>query len=270
LEYYGGFPSLVQNDKDKFPSSIAKDGTVGWSAIDSQKVASSNYTANATLSVSFPEVDWSFLQLVYGWASTQYQAWARGEIVLTGDVSQNILVWSDHILEFAVDGQRHFGGDFFAFRKAPLVLKLKPGRHVIDLRLVRDVRAMGGIGVPSIDVELQFRIAREDLEVREGSILMPDVIEGKFGSPYGSVALTNTGATSIQIFGLYATDVSALDNLKNYWLIHKECNECAAPSARRGGWLGAGSDASPPLSSRRSRCEQKIIAVHRSLWRKTS
>jgi hypothetical protein len=215
LEFYGGFPSLVPNEKDKYPSSIAPDGSATWSSVEPNTISASGFAANVTLRVSFPSVDWSFLQLVYGWAATQYQAWARGEIVLTGDVAQDVLIWTDHVLEFAIDGKRTFGGDFFAFRKAPLVLRLKPGRHIIDLRLVRDVRAMGGLGVPTIDVDLEFRIARKDLEIREGSILISDVVDGRLGSPYASVAVTNTGTTAIQILGLQSSEVSVPYAVRN-------------------------------------------------------
>lgn len=208
MEYYGGFPSLIPNKQDRYPSSIAPDGAVGWSNIEPKTITVQDRSANASLTVSFPQVDWAFLQLVYGWAATQYQAWARGEIVLTAESAQNVLFWTNHVVEFAVDGVRHFGGDFFAFRKSPLLLRLEPGRHVIDLRLVRDVRAMGGIGIPTIDVDIELRIPRTHLEVREGSILISDVVNGRFASPYASVSVTNTGTSPISIVGVKATNVS--------------------------------------------------------------
>lgn len=37
----------------------------------------------------------------------------------------------DHVIEFWIDDQSYFGGDLYAFRKAPLVLDLSPGEHKI-------------------------------------------------------------------------------------------------------------------------------------------
>jgi hypothetical protein len=207
LEYYGGFPSLIPNKQDRYPSSIAPEGGISWSNIES-KTITKDHSANVSLSVSFPQVDWPLLQSVYGWAATQYQAWARGEVVLTAESAQNVILWTNNVVEFAVDGVRHFGGDYFAFRKAPLVLRLEPGRHVIDLRLVRDVRAMGGIGVPTIDIAIELRISITHLEVRERSVLISDVVDGRLASPYGSVSVTNTGTRPISIVDVIPTNVS--------------------------------------------------------------
>ncbi|OAG01799.1 uncharacterized protein CC84DRAFT_1179825 [Paraphaeosphaeria sporulosa] len=44
----------------------------------------------------------------------------------------------DAILEYRVDDIYYFGGDYFAFRKAPPVLHLFLGTHQIDIRLVGD------------------------------------------------------------------------------------------------------------------------------------
>jgi predicted esterase len=147
-------------------------------------------------------VDWTFLQAVYGWSALQYQAWARGEILINADKEQTIFLYTDHVLEYAIDGTRHFGGDFYAFRKAPLVLHLTPGRHVIDLRLVRDVRAMGGVGAPTIDVDLELEAVNSTLELGSDRIMISDVVNGRIASPLGSVTVRNNGKHWIQIVGI--------------------------------------------------------------------
>ena len=86
-------------------------------------------SANASLSVAYSNVDWDFLKVVYGWAAVQYQAWARGELHVGGNETQHLVLHTDTILEFWVDDQHYFGGDFYTYRKAPPVLHLQPGSH---------------------------------------------------------------------------------------------------------------------------------------------
>jgi predicted esterase len=113
-----------------------------------------------------------------------------------------VFVYTDRVLEYAVDGTRHFGGDFYAFRKAPLVLHLSPGRHVIDLRLVRDVRAMGGVGLPIIDVDLELKAVTSPLELGSDRIVVSDVVNRRIASPFGSVTVRNNGKQWIRIVGI--------------------------------------------------------------------
>lgn len=175
-------------------------------------------SSQQSLRVSFPQTDWQFLQRIYGWSATQWQAWARGEIVVKPNIDQPIrqeqqrfpvLLFSENVVEFVVDGTRHWGGDFFSYRRAPLLLWLTPGSHVIDVRLVRDVRSMGGLdNDPAVTVNLEARLAIEELEVREGSVLVSDVIDGTFVSAHASVGVTNTAASDIFVTGMSALDVS--------------------------------------------------------------
>ena len=110
-----------------------RDGRARWSQTQLQSAPATRSGTKATLRVAFDEatVLWSRLQQVYGWAAMQWQAWARGEIVVDGNVERRVLLWTEGVLEFLVDGQRFFGGDLFSFRTAPLVLVLSPGRHVV-------------------------------------------------------------------------------------------------------------------------------------------
>jgi hypothetical protein len=137
----------------------------------------------------------------------QYQAWARGNLVVGGNNTQHVILYTDAILEYWVDDVHYFGGDFFTFRKAPPVLHLAPGTHKIELRLVRDVRAFGGILAPTIDVLLHAELATGTLELAKPGMLMSDVVDGKLASPVGSVALRNSGESDIEIVDVQASDV---------------------------------------------------------------
>lgn len=144
---------------------------------------------------------------MYGWAAVQYQAWARGELVVRGNDTQHVVLYTDAIVEYWVDDVHYFGGDFYTFRKAPHVLHLSPGTHKIDLRLWRDVRAFGGINEPTIDVLVGVQRVSGALELARPGILMSDVVDGKLASPLASVALRNSGEDDITIVDIQPSGV---------------------------------------------------------------
>lgn len=172
------------------------------------------------MSVSYSNVDWNFLKAVYGWATVQYSAWARGELIIGGNETQHIILHTDAILEFWVDDAHFFGGDFYRYRNSPPVLHLKPGRHRIDLRLVRDVRAFGGILEPTIDVVIGMERVSGSLDLAKPGILMSDVIDGRLATPHASVTLRNSGAYDIEVTEIRAasinTDIKTLPPLSGW------------------------------------------------------
>lgn len=169
------------------------------------------HTSKACLTVSFPDVDWSFLQSVYGWGALQYQAWARGTLTLNSRHRQSILLFTDNILEFWLDGKSYFGGDFHSYRRAPLTLRLDPGEHRLDIRLLRDVRVMGSIGNPTIQATIEAQVVPGGLSVVDGGYIFPDIVDGKLPSTLASVPVRNDGSMWIHILGLDSADVRMID-----------------------------------------------------------
>ena len=159
------------------------------------------------LTVNFPDVGWHWLQQVYGWAALQYQAWARGELLVEGDESQTVLLYTDSVLEYWVDDIPYFGGDYYAYRRAPLVLYLRPGAHKIDIRIIRDVRVMGGMG-PSMSIRLKAERSPGGLAVMEKKLLVSDVVNSSLASPYASLPVRNDGNMSMEIRDIKAVSVS--------------------------------------------------------------
>ena len=207
LEYDGGFRNLQYDPQATYRSSLSTNGTTYWNMTEAD-TASSTTSANASLSVSYSNVDWDFLKTVYGWASVQYQAWARGELIVDGNETQHVILHTDAILEFWINDMHFFGGDYYSYRHAPPILHLEPGRHRIDLRLVRDVRAFGGILEPTIDVVVGVEQVSGSLDLAKPGILMSDIIDGKLATPYGSVTLRNSGSHDIEITGIHAANIS--------------------------------------------------------------
>lgn len=172
------------------------------------EVTESSQSTAVNLRVGFPDVDWPFLQSIYGWAALQWQAWARGSIIVTDDGPHNYIFYTDDILEMWLDGEPYFGGDYYSFRRAPLVLRLAPGKHQLDVRLVRDVRVMGGVGEPVVEVQLELRKVEADIEVDEDRLIISDVVEGHLAGRYASLPVTATGDRDVEFLGIELADVS--------------------------------------------------------------
>ena len=176
--------------------------------------------------VDFPEVDWRFLQSVYGWAALQYQAWARGYLEISADLPQTITFYTDNVIEFWLDNKLYFGGDFYAYRRAPLVLHLAAGKYKVDIRLVRDVRAMGGIGLPNVSIKLKAEISNGTLAMVEQKLLVSDIVDGTLASPFASIPVRNETRGWVDILEIESLNVRsrAIHSLKPptdvYWRRH--------------------------------------------------
>ncbi len=212
LESLGGFRNVQYDAKTKYPSSLASDGQASWSSQLLESSSSRCSTTEATLTVGFPGVDWPFLQSVYGWAALQYQAWARGSITIKTGSPQSILLYTDNALEFWVKDKHYFGGDFYAYRNAPLVLHLAPGSHILDIRLIRDVRAMGGNGDPNVSIKLKAEGSDATLATIAKRILVSDVVNETLASPFASMVIRNDGKNPIQVSGVASQTVCPYAN----------------------------------------------------------
>ena len=145
---------------------------------------------------------------MYGWAALQYQGWARGYLEVGGPLPRRVLLFTDNILEVWLDDVRVFGGDFYAFRRAPLVVTLVPGSHVIDVRLIREIRSMGGAD-SSITVTLEAQVATNTLRILENTAVLPDLVDGKLPSAPASVTVRNEGESWIEMYHCDSTQVLA-------------------------------------------------------------
>ncbi|KAI9735134.1 MAG: hypothetical protein M1834_001722 [Cirrosporium novae-zelandiae] len=209
LEYFGGFNNLKYSSESVFPSSLSPNGTIKWSVTE-VPVVQNHGSCQTVLKVYFPDVDWSSQQDIYGWAAFQYQSWAR-----------------DHVMEFWVDEHHFFGGDLYGFHKVPVVLQLSPGHHRLDIRLVRDVRSMGGVGLPTIETKIEVMVATDALLAVKESILVPDVVEGKLASDLASLTVRSQNARWIRI-----EDIHSLNDNVDIRMLSKD-DFSLAPSQSR-------------------------------------
>ena len=188
---------------------MTSNGTASWSNYHADLSYDGNRQANAALSIDFSNVDWSWLKEVYGWSAFQWQGWARGEIYVRNNNLNNVLnLDTENVLEFWIDDVHYFGADFYGYKKARVTLHLEPGVHSLEVRLIRDVRSMGGVARPSLDINLQLRRSWSGLRALGGfdkQIMMSDVIGGDWGqlaSPYASITLRNDADRDILIHSI--------------------------------------------------------------------
>lgn len=190
---------MTYDDAIVFASSLADGASTTWSRIQASLDNKAHEETVATASFDFVNVNWSALQHAYGWAALQYQAWTRAILTIEGTSYQNIELYVANVLEFWIDDQHYFGGDFYGFGTAPVILSLSPGQHRLDIRLVRDVRAMGGMGRPTIDIEVKARIVDPGVIFDSRRIHVPDILNGV---PFGSfiqLRLTNTANETVRV-----------------------------------------------------------------------
>lgn len=210
MELLGGFRALANDKETHYPSALAPSGRVSWSTHQLESSSSSGEVAEVSLIVSFPNIDWPLLQSVYGWVALQYQAWARGHLTIAADSAQSIIFYADNVLEFWIDDDHYFGGDYYAYRRAPVVLHLNPGSHNVDIRLIRDVRVMGGIGEPKTSITLKAETSNGSLVLIRQKALIPDVVNGVFATPFASVPVRNEGRKAIDILDITTNVVCPL------------------------------------------------------------
>lgn len=130
---------------------------------------------------------------------------ARGEIFIHPETDGPFALHTEGILELWIDNVHYFGGDFYQYGRAPVTLRLSPGLHRIDIRLVRDIRAFGAVGAPTVDVKLRLERSKGELEVLHGygkNILMSEAVGGTFGplaSPFASITMRNDAETDVYV-----------------------------------------------------------------------
>lgn len=197
------------NTSAAFNSALAANGTVKWGLLRAHTSAPSSEQAKVKLVVKFPDIDWGHFGSIYGWPGLQYQAWVRGRLRLNKESNQTVAIFADGLLEFSINGQRFFGGDMYGYHRVPVILSLPSGDNVIELRLIRDVRALGGIGEPMIEVTLEAETRHDYITVDEQSLLLPELTDGVLGSSWASVNVQSNIPDPLEILSIESSNVGA-------------------------------------------------------------
>ncbi|KEF54672.1 uncharacterized protein A1O9_09114 [Exophiala aquamarina CBS 119918] len=198
IEYYGGIRNTTSNEDIHYHSPLAANATVQWEN-RTYRTDTSQEGAIVGLKLQYADIDWHFAQQIYGWSAIQFQAWVIGELLWLGSASQPALLYTDNILELWVGDDHIFGGDFYSFRRAPVVIHLHPGINVVRVRLLGDIRSMGGRLPPNLQARLEVKIVQDLLAVDKHGVLLPDVVRGHFCAPFGSVTVRNQGGKWVKI-----------------------------------------------------------------------
>lgn len=218
MEYHGGFHNLSYDPNATFSSALATNGSVQWGTTYANISRSSRGQVQAALNVSFPAVNWAFMQSVYGWSALQYQAWARGILEVKGSQPQTIALFGDGLLEFLVDGEPYFGGDMFQYHRVPSLIKLATGRHVLELRLTRDVRAHGGIN-NAIEVTIHAELrGTKPITLDQHSLLISELANGRIGSPWASINVQSNDENLVEIKSMRALKVGSSTHITIIYL----------------------------------------------------
>lgn len=225
LEAYGGFPNITFNSSLQFPSSL--NGTVYFGTSTASSLIIKNKIYGRSVPVSFPDIDWIMLEKVFGWSALQFQAWIRGFIRIPNLGRYGL--WIGNAVEFYLDGVYYDAGnlydaDVFQFSRGGVFLELLAGTHVLEIRVINDIRAFGGQIPPKVDVHVALRKVEEDFVVADydshGGWVVPTVINMTRKDPWrgdaciagewASFALRNEGREWIYITGLRVNNVNQI------------------------------------------------------------
>ena len=200
-----------------FRSSLGTDGLVGWSRQSSKITEQSDQAVETQGTFAFGEVDWQTLRSYYGWSALQYQGWARTNITVIKPTTHSVAIYTDGILEFWFGDRHFFGGDFYSYRRAPVIIPLAVGVHRFDVRLTRDVRAMGGSDSPTYPFAIRIELLERDLIVDVSKAILPELIDRKaLSSSWSSISLQNAMDQPIEIIDMKSANVRA-QNLTFDW-----------------------------------------------------
>ncbi|KAG0022996.1 hypothetical protein BGZ81_008289 [Podila clonocystis] len=212
LEAFGGFRSLEYDPEARYPSELARFGSVSWNSTEQDD--------EGWVHVIYPDVEWQFNQMFMGWSFNQYQAWARSTFQVPDLVPQDKPITSDGLVpvtiqcanvgDFYVDDER-LSGDWYDYGLTRHVLRLAPGStHTLSIRLAHEIRIFGGAILPPPS---KFRCVLEAVGTGDdggeahvqvvteghGGIILMDVVDGVVAGDLISVALRNVGAESVRI-----------------------------------------------------------------------
>jgi hypothetical protein len=147
----------------------------------------------------------------FGWSIEQYQAWARGILIINEPIQLTLQIKGAS--EFYVDGTRYHG-DAYSYGTTAHICRFEKGKHTIDVRMVHDVRVFGGGKTPP---QCQFTVvlyhdSEETLVYPENlvvtrprhnnkcELLMPDYLNDiGFAGSYGSASIQNAGDELLKI-----------------------------------------------------------------------
>jgi hypothetical protein len=169
-------------------------------------------STKGVITVGFDNVDWGSIRSVYGWSGIQFQAWARGSLDIcddaeTGSKLITVVLHVSNVGEFWVDDAHYFGGDFYGYHRAPIVLHLAPGKHRLDVRVTHDIRNFGGMMPPRISFEVHASVSPGILVAIPESTIVSDLVEGKLVGELASIPLRNDARKWIEILELSGNDV---------------------------------------------------------------
>ncbi|KAG2207488.1 hypothetical protein INT47_004236 [Mucor saturninus] len=210
LECYGGFSKLRYSAGAKYPSELVDGGFVGWSML-----SSINHTVGP---IDFRNARWKDNGVPFGWSIEQYQAWARGILVVHQPTK--VFMQVSGVSEYYINGEKRYHGDCYNYNTTTHIVHFEKGKYVIDVRMVHDIRIFGGGMTPP---QCQFQVLieptkKEDLMVYPEDyavitpsqtkknadpmceILMPDYLKDiGFAGSFGSVSIQNIGDDSIVV-----------------------------------------------------------------------
>lgn len=164
---------------------------------------------------------WKENAVPFGWSIEQYQAWARGILIVNKPTK--VFMQISGVSEYYINGEERYNGDCYSYNTTSHLVHFEKGKYTIDVRMVHDVRVFGGgkllpqcqfqVYLEPTKKEDDILVYPEDCAVitssmpstsrsKEASceLLLPDYLKDVgFAGSYGSVSIQNVGDDPMMI-----------------------------------------------------------------------
>ncbi|BFZ61115.1 hypothetical protein YB2330_002173 [Saitoella coloradoensis] len=220
----GGFSNLTYDSFNTLPSSL--NGTVNWRTFEAEVAEESGEGVKANVEVVYDDIDWDGLTATYGWAALQFSSWIRGTLYIEQEGRYHLHALN--VGEIWIDGKLYDGGDWYAYRRAPLILTLSSGEHRVEIRAINEIRIFGGRISPRVEVVLHVERVAGEVVVEKRGVVAPDVVEAKLAGEWASVAVRNEGEAWVDV-----VDVEVQDADETTGIIFEDVSVSLAPGQIR-------------------------------------
>eukprot|EP01132_Coremiostelium_polycephalum_P005382 gene5382-6715_t len=189
LEAFGGITGIPRADKTTYPSDLVFGGYTGWS-----KIIVSN--GNVNIGYNSTQVNFPLIESWAGSSGSYFSGWGLSDFTLESE--QYVIVSCVGVSRFYLDdevmqGDTYGSGISFNARLLPV------GNHTVRVRISGSEGAGYQCSVNLVDMTVSTQV----LFIND--VLVPDIIDGAFASPYVSITILNLMNQSLELVSGYSS-----------------------------------------------------------------
>ncbi|KAF2073976.1 hypothetical protein CYY_004721 [Polysphondylium violaceum] len=176
LSAFGGITNIPRADQSTYPSDLVNGGKTGWIKILNNNV---NIVYNETT-----QVNWNLIESWAGESGSYFSGWGLSDFTL--EASQMVVVNCVGVAKYFVDDMP-MQGDTYGLGTSASSIYLEQGNHTVRVRIIGQEGASYQCSVSLISSSA----AAAGLMILDSNVVVPDIVNGEFASPYVSIVALN-------------------------------------------------------------------------------